>query len=126
MNPNIEIDITGAIKEVKDIRNFIKEFKVNYSNYSKKLKHNYSKFRLLRFTIIYLLVCAALCAVVFSYMLAKNFDGTAIAIILVLPWIPYFVILIVFLPLWFLQQIYLMGRTILRVTKLITKRCKKS
>ena len=107
----MEIDITGLVENVRDITVFIKTFKTNYSKFSKKLKHNYARFKLLAFTIKYFLICGLLSAVIFSIMLLKNTDGMYIAVVLLLLWIPYFVFLVIFLPVWLLQQIYLIIKT---------------
>lgn len=107
----VEIDITGLVKNIRDIRNFIEDYKVNYSKFSKNLKHNYARFKLLSFTIKYLLACTALSAIIFIIMLTNNVDGVYIGIALIAPWVSYFIFLMIFFPVWFLQQIYIIAKT---------------
>lgn len=119
----VEIDVTPVVKNIRDIESFLKTLKNNYSESGKKLKHNCARFKLLKFTIKYILITAILTAVIFLFMLLKNIESLYIAIVLTALWIPYFIFLAIILPIWLLQQTYLIIKTlIITILGVIKKR----
>lgn len=119
----LDLEIIGQIETAKEWINF---YKKNFAAESAKLKHNFAKFRFLRFTIIYVISDFVLGFVAGSIIFAKDADILPRTILLTLAlFIPYLIFLPVFLVIYIFQQIYLFFRTLVSIIKHLTKRDKR-
>ena len=120
----LDLEIIGQIEKAKEWIGFYKKI---FAAESAKLKHNLARFRLLRFTVIYILSVLVLGIGGGCIIFAGDKDSLLYTALLTLAlFIPYFVFLIVFLAIFVFQQIYLFFRTLVSIIKHLTKRDKRS
>lgn len=104
------------------IFHFYRIFNKNYSNISKTLTHNASNFKLLKFTIIYIVVAVCIGFGIGPILFMSDPDVLMyVGLITLALFIPYFIFIPVFFIYYLLQRIYLiivsLGLTIKPIRK---------
>lgn len=110
----VEVDLE-IFEQIRTIKSYIKSFKEIYKKEKGKLKHDYSKFRLLRFTIIYIFIDLVL-GIGSGLLLFSNDKEVVVlatGLLVVAFFVPYLLFLSVFLVIFIIQQIYLILKTLI-------------
>jgi hypothetical protein len=112
----------GFKEDILNIVTFWMLFRVNFSRYQKELHHDASKFRLLRFTVIYILVVGLIGFGVGPFLFMYDPDVLMYMFLLMMvSFIPYFIFLAFFFLFYFLQIIYLTTRSLIYTIRVYIK-----
>lgn len=104
------------------IFHFYRIFNKNYSNISKALTHNASNFKLLKFTVIYIIVAVCIGFGIGPILFMGDPDVLMyVGLITLALFIPYFIFIPVFFVYYLLQRTYLIMRALELTIKPIRK-----